>query len=263
MAGHIIAKFLKQQGCNVTTAARTTADHLLDIENPVLLNALFEGSHYDYVINCTGILVKNSEANLDQAILVNSWFPHYLENKFKNQHTKLIHLSTDCVFNGATGYYIETDQHTETNVYGRTKSLGEVHNDKDITFRMSIIGPEIKQYGTGLFHWIYNNPEISVTGWENSLWNGITTLELAKCIFQYIENPKVAGVYHLVNNNNYINKYQLLEKINKIFDLNKIVIKTSNNKPVNKILVDTRNSIEFNIPNYDTQLLELKKFISY
>jgi len=146
------------------------------------------------------------------------------------------------------------------NAYGSSKSLGEVNNDKDITFRMSIIGPELKSNGTGLFNWIINNPNKELQGWNNAWWNGITTLELAKCIDQYMQNPKISGVYHLVNNNNKINKYDLLCKINEIFNLNKTIIETTGPKPVNKILLDQRQEFNFDIPNYNTQLLGLKNY---
>ena len=123
---------------------------------------------------------------------------------------------------------------------------------------MSIIGPEIKSNGTGLFNWILKNPNKEIDGWNNALWNGITTLELAKCIDKHMSNPIITGVYHLVNNDNKINKFKLLTKINKIFVLKKIVNETSGPKDVNKILIDTRRLIDFDIPDYDKMLRELK-----
>jgi dTDP-4-dehydrorhamnose reductase len=262
MAGHVIVKYLRQQGHNITTVARNNADYLLDIEDTKITNQFFkENKHnYDVVINCIGLLVKDSIDRPDRAAIINSWFPHCLEQVFKDTLTKVIHLSTDCVFDGVKGNYIETDIHTELNYYGRSKSLGELNNDKDITFRMSIIGPELKTSGTGLMNWILTNSNKELQGWENALWNGITTLQLAKCIEKYIQNPTFTGVYHLVNNNVSINKYELLYKINQIYQLDKHIIKTTGPKKVNKILIDTRQLIDFEIPNYDRQLQELKNF---
>jgi dTDP-4-dehydrorhamnose reductase len=125
---------------------------------------------------------------------------------------------------------------------------------------MSIIGTEIKTNGTGLMNWILTNPNTELQGWDNAWWNGITTLELAKCIDKHINNPAITGVYHLVNNNNKINKYDLLLKINTIFNLNKTIVRTQGPKPVNKILIDTRKLVNFEIPSYDTMLLEMKNF---
>ena len=119
---------------------------------------------------------------------MNSWWPHYLETLYAESKTKIVHISTDCIFDGSRGWYIESDTPTETNLYGRSKAMGEINNDKDITLRMSIIGTEIKEEGrSGLLNWVVNNPEDTVFGWEHSVWNGITTFELAKQIDYYIK----------------------------------------------------------------------------
>jgi dTDP-4-dehydrorhamnose reductase len=163
------------------------------------------------------------------------------------------------VFDGAKGDYVETDLATETNSYGRSKSLGEINNNKDITFRMSIIGPELKS-GTGLLDWVRTNSDTNLTGWDNHWWNGITTLQLAKCIDQYINNPCVSGVYHLVNNRIRITKYNLLLLINRTYNLNKSITPAGGPKAVNKVLVDTRCEVEWAIKDYPTQLEELRNF---
>jgi dTDP-4-dehydrorhamnose reductase len=163
------------------------------------------------------------------------------------------------VFDGTKGHYVETDAHTEMNAYGRSKSLGEVNNTKDVTFRMSIIGQELRT-STGLLDWIRKNPNKELPGWDNAWWNGITTLQLAKCIDRYVQNPSISGIYHVVNNAVNINKYDLLCLINEVYNLDKTVIRTSGPKDVNKILVDTRKEFDFAIPNYRTQLTELRSF---
>jgi len=261
MAGHMIVKYLSTHH-DVTTVARSNADHCLDIENKQQVEnflAELQSKSFDFVINCMGLLVQDSIQRPDRATIINSWFPHAVENSLKNLQTKLIHLSTDCVFDGNKGNYFEDDSHTETNYYGKTKSLGEINNDKDVTFRMSIIGPEIKDSGTGLFHWFVNKSENEVGGYSNAMWNGLTTLQLAKCIDEYINDPTPSGIIHVVNNEVNISKYDLLVKINEIFNLEKKVNKTVGPKTVNKILVNTKK--DFSIPNYDIQLNELKDFI--
>ena len=263
MAGHVITKYMLSQGYGVDTFARADATFCLDIEDKKQVELFFDKikNNYDFIINCIGLLVQDSNTRPDRAAIINGWFPHMVEHSIKESKTKLIHLSTDCVFDGKLGNYVEDSIHTETNFYGRSKSFGEVNNNKDITFRMSIIGPEIKKSGTGLFHWFVNLSPNEVNGWDNAWWNGITTLQLAKCIDMYMQNPKLTGIYHLVNNDVTINKYELLCKINSTFSLNKIVNRSQGPKTVNKILLDTRQEIPFNIPNYDVQLLELKEFI--
>lgn len=264
MAGHIIVRFLKNQGYEVFTVAKNNSDYNLDIENFEDVDKFLSTiKNCDFIINCVGLLVKDSNQRPDRAAIINGWFPHFLEHKTKNSSIKIIHLSTDCVFNGSSGNYTEVDIPTEVNAYGRSKAFGEINNDKDVTFRMSIIGPEIKQSGTGLFHWVTTNLNQEIPGWDNAWWNGLTTLELAKCLNKYILDPKITGIYHLVNNNYRINKFDLLCKINSIFNLNKIILKQSNLKTIDKTLIDTRQIINFEIPNYDIQLNELKIFMNF
>ena len=260
MAGHVIAKYLKSRGIVVDCAARTNEIIYINVEKPETIDRALDHD-YDYVINCIGLLVKDSNNNPHQAALINSWFPHYLEYKLLNKKTKLIHLSTDCVFNGIKGNYIETDIHDETNYYGKSKSLGEVNNSKDITFRMSIIGPELKPNGTGLLHWVTTNKESTLPGWSNAWWNGITTLQLAKSIITYMYNPSISGVYHLVPNKNIINKFELVSLINDVYKLGKTVVETQGPKDINKILIDTRKEFNFNIPNYRIMLEEMRDFM--
>jgi dTDP-4-dehydrorhamnose reductase len=255
MAGHVVVRYLRQQGHTVTAVTRSE----FDVENTAQVAAFFNSLDTDFVVNCIGLLVKPCVDRPDLAALVNSWLPHYIEHRLTHMQTRLIHLSTDCVFDGAIGDYAETDRHTETNAYGCSKSLGEVDNPKDITFRMSIIGPELKN-GTGLLHWTVSNADSTLPGWTNAWWNGITTLELARCINLYINDPRISGVYHLVSNHNRINKYDLLCKINQVYQLNKTIVPTQGPKSINKVLVDTRQEFDFAIPDYDQQLQKLRNF---
>ena len=263
MAGHIVTRYFKQQGYNIATLARDNADYCVDIENKDQLDKFFNSvdSSCDFLINCIGLLMGDANRDAARAAYINSYFPHYLEQKYSTTRTKVIHLSTDCVFDGTKGNYVESDIHTEMNYYGKSKSLGEINNSKDVTFRTSIIGPELKSSGTGLLKWILTNPDKELNGWENAWWNGVTTLQLAKCIEKYILNPAFTGIYNLVNNDVSINKYELLCKINKTFNLNKTINKIQGPKSVNKVLVDTRKELDFAIPNYDVQLKELKEFV--
>lgn len=261
MAGHTIAKYLRQQGVDVITVARSDATLHCDIENfPKVASTMLQLEDADYIINCIGLLVKDSINRPDRAAIINGWLPHYLEWWAKDKRTKIIHLSTDCVFDGSKGNYVEGDLHTETNAYGKSKSFGEINNSKDITLRTSIIGTELKQSGTGLLHWFTTTPEKVVTGYENAWWNGITTLQMAKCILNYMAKPTITGVYHLVNNSVNINKYQLLKTIQDVWGLDKEIIRGAGPKEVNKILVDTRLDRDWGIPDYRTQLQELYDF---
>lgn len=258
MAGHVIVQYLKQQGHAVTAVDRRQ----LDVENSLSVTAFFHDLKADFVVNAIGLLVAPSIARPDRAVIINSWWPHYLSYRLQDTTTRLIHLSTDCVFDGSSGPYTELSRHTETNAYGSSKSMGEINNHKDITMRMSIIGPELKS-GTGLLHWVLNNPQTELPGWTNAWWNGITTLQLAKCIDLWINDPKITGICHVVDNLHHITKYDLLCEINQVYELNKTVVRSQGSKSVNKILVDTRKQIDWQIPNYHAQLRELRSWYDH
>ena len=255
MAGHMVSGYLRSQGHDVTDVTRA----VMDVERPYQVQQWLGTLEADFVINCIGLLVQPCIQRPDRAAVINAWFPQYLAQQLSGTRTRLIHLSTDCVFDGQSGPYAESDPHTELNAYGRSKSLGEVNNSKDLTMRMSIIGPELKD-GTGLLHWVTDNPDMELPGWNNAWWNGITTLQLAKCINKWIQDPVVTGIYHVVNNDVNINKYELLRVINHVYQLGKTVIETQGPKAVNKILTDTRCEIDWNIPDYGQQLEELRGF---
>jgi dTDP-4-dehydrorhamnose reductase len=108
MAGHMIVAYLRQQGHEVTALDRSH----VDVENPKEVYAMLRGVDADFVVNCVGLLVQASNDRPDRAALINAWFPHALENYFKDTATRVVHLSTDCVFDGGQGDYTETDVHT-------------------------------------------------------------------------------------------------------------------------------------------------------
>ena len=203
MAGWMIGSYLsKKYSVSVTTRKELDIEKNLDLP---------EG--FDYIINCIGLLLNDAKNNPAKTMYVNSYFPKYLEYYYKNTKTKIIHISTDCVFNGINGNYHESDSPDEIGVYGLSKTLGEINNNKDLTLRVSIIGPEIRESNkrSGLLNWLLTTKETEINGWVNAYWNGITTLELAKCIEQYIKNPIISGIYHPTNET--ITKYNLLKNL--------------------------------------------------
>lgn len=260
MAGHLISIFLNSQDLyNIINV------DLNPFKNTIILN-IFENEKVreliikekpDVIINCIGLLVQNSEKYHDKAVYLNSYFPHFLASLSSQIDAKLIHLSTDCVFSGINGEYKEESTKDGSSFYAKSKSLGEIINEKDLTFRMSIIGPEIKNEGTGLFHWFMMQKE-SIFGYSNNFWTGITTLELAKSIKKAIDN-NITGLYHLVPNSK-ISKYHLLNLIKKIWNKD-ITIHPKETKFHDKSLINTRNDFNFNIPSYEQMLLELREWM--
>lgn len=250
MAGSMISSYLSKSH-SVSIITRKELDIEKDLDLPL---------GFDFIINCIGVLLKDADINQARTVYVNSYFPKYLEYFYKYSKTKIIHISTDCVFNGYKGNYTEESTPDETNIYGRSKALGEIDNKKDLTLRVSIIGPEIKDIykRSGLLNWILTSKEKELNGWTNAIWNGITTLELAKCIEQYINNPIIYGIYHPTNE--IITKYDLLSKINSTYLLGKNINKTNGPKTVNKTLINTKGF--FKVASYDQQLKELRPYIS-
>jgi len=269
MAGSMITSYLKKQDHYVTGFNRTPItgyyDKLFDFKNDYQVKLLTEWirvNQPDYIINCIGYLVKESQNNPAEGVYLNSYLPHWLELITKNTNTKIIHLSTDCIFNGKAWWYEETNLPTETNYYGKTKALGELNNNKDLTLRQSIIGPAPQKKNTGLFNWIYNTKG-KVDGYRASIWNGITTLELAKQIHNIISlSENLSGIYHLIpNSQKIISKFSLLQKIKNIFNL-PVVVNEVTGKSEHKILKNTRlEDYKCFIPDYNVQLQELKEYI--
>lgn len=254
MAGHMITRYLSTK-YDVTTLARSNADLEVDVQDFTAVKYLLTQQSFDFIINCIGVLVEESKNRPDIASRVNFHFPKFLEKMYLDSNTKIIHISTDCVFSGEQGGYAEDDEPDPKDIYGRTKADGEINNSKDITLRTSIIGPEISEHRTGLFDWFINSEE--PTGWDNVFWNGITTLELAKVIEQYLENPIASGIHHPVVDDP-VSKYELLELINDVYDLNKNVAIGAADNPIDKSLLDTKAF--FIVSDYTTQLEELKEY---
>jgi len=267
MAGHIISKYLKSQNHKVFDIARTLpCDYILDAENldnckefSYTINNLTAEEQPNVIINCIGLLIKASENNPSKAILVNSWFPHFLEESFKNTNIKLIHLSTNCVFSGKKGNYSETDLKDGKGWYAQSKALGEIINGKDVTIRTSIIGTELKSEGYGLLGWVLRQ-EAPIVGWNEVFWNGITTLEMAKFLNTVILTKKSLNyLYHLTPPYP-ISKYNLIKLICEVWG-KKIVLIPDNSIKSNKTLINNRKKeFDYPTPDYLTQLKELYEF---
>ena len=208
------------------------------------------------VINCIGLLVKESNDNPELASRINWAFPHVMASACDSVHAKLIHISTDCIFDGKEGPYNEDSAYTETNVYGRTKALGEVKRYPHLTLRTSIIGPDPDINGTGLMNWVLKQTG-TINGFENVKWNGVTTLELADQINNIITRlDKLSGVYHLTTDKA-ISKYELLKLFKKYYNLS-CSINPTYDVIQNKCLTNNRKrEYDPHIPLLNQQIKEL------
>lgn len=181
------------------------------------------------VINCIGLIKQKKYSNIDY-ININSIFPHKLAQICGNHKARLIHLSTDCVFDGSKGNYNEGDNPTATDIYGQSKYCGEVISDNSICIRTSIIGQELNSQNS-LVEWFLNNKNVYVNGYTNAIFSGFPTIILGNIIGDYIiENKDLSGLYNISSDP--ISKYQLLNIIANQFKKNILI------KPDNSIVCD-------------------------
>jgi len=262
MAGHVVEEYLKNTGAyNTYGLARgvVSENNLinLDVFDLQKLEVILENHSFDVVINCIGLLNKTAEDNPELAVWLNSYFPQFLAYLGTKHHFKLIHVSTDCDFSGKEGSYKENSFKNGIGFYAQSKALGEVINTKDLTFRTSIIGPELKEKGVGLFHW-FMNQKAEVFGYTEAYWSGVTTLELAKGIHAGIQQD-LSGLYQFVNNKK-ISKYDLLSEFNNSFK-NKLKLIPKSDYKIDKSLINTRKDFYYDIPTYQIMIKEMRQWI--
>jgi len=266
MAGHVLKKELSKhiEKIELVDVARSKEfvkpTIQMDVTNFVELGSLINESNFDYIINSIGVLNKFAEDNPDRSILVNSYLPHFIERITNGTKSKIIHISTDCVFSGKRGSYVESDLKDGIGYYAQSKALGEIVNKKDLTIRTSIIGPDLNPNGIGLFNWFINQHG-KINGFTKAFWSGVTTIQLAKAIQEIIlSNNPTTGLVHLTNNSK-ISKYDLLTLIKKIYELKDIEIETSDSYEVDKSLINTRNDAFTNIPDYEEMIIEMNEWM--
>lgn len=232
MLGHTLFRYLAADSrFNVYTTVRSkeelecclnvrlmekVIDHVDVLQSEVLLKVLTQIKP-NWVINCIGV-IKQAPLIQDslQTITTNSLLPHRIALLCENLGARMLHISTDCVFDGKKGGYTEKDESNATDLYGRSKYLGEVNYPHCITLRTSIIGHELKgKYG--LVEWFLQQ-EKSVMGYKNAIFSGFPTLELARIIANYVlPNSDLAGLYQVSSDP--ISKYELLKLIEARYGL--------------------------------------------
>ena len=256
MAGHVVYYYLQSTGkydiSNVVYRTPLTEDSIIvDVTNRDAVADVVHRVHPEIIINCVGILIKGSREHPDNAILINAYFPHLLKRLSDEVGAKLIHISTDCVFSGKKGNYTEDDFRDADDVYGRSKALGEIINDKDLTIRTSIIGPELKENGEGLFHWFMHQCG-EINGFRTAIWGGVTTLELAKAIGFSLDNG-IVGLIHLSNGVG-ISTFDLLNLFKEIWGKD-TVIKPYDGNEVDKS-IEKSLRLDYEVPSYRQMLVE-------
>jgi dTDP-4-dehydrorhamnose reductase len=263
MAGHMLAAYLSEQGAEVVGFARHESPVcrtvLGDARDETRLRQVLAEVHADVVINAIGVLNRAVDRHLANGIYLNSFLPHFAAECCDAVGSRFVHISTDCVFTGARGGYVETDVPDETSWYGRTKALGEVVDSSHLTIRTSIIGPELNAQGVGLFHW-FMQQSAPVQGYARVDWSGVTTLELARFVWM-LRDAELTGLYHLTNNEK-ISKLELL----RLFDAHRahpIEISPAEEPVSDKSLRSTREAPGgYTVPSYARMVDEQAEWIA-
>jgi dTDP-4-dehydrorhamnose reductase len=251
MLGHVVFNYFNQidkyETYDIVYRNKFRNESIIcDITDVTELKVIINRIKPDYIINCIGILIKGSTINPANAIFINSYFPHLLVQLADELNSKVIHISTDCVFSGKKGGYKETDFRDADDVYGRSKALGEIFSERHLTLRTSIIGPEVRLVGEGLFHWFMNQTS-EISGFTEAYWGGVTTLQLSKNIEQSIQQ-NYTGLLHVTNGQR-ISKFDLIQLFNSIWKRDSVSIVPYNGKSVDKSLISIVEN-DFKVPSY-------------
>lgn len=252
MLGHVLFNTLKKQTkyevVDLVYRNKLNENSIIcDVTNKDKLADVINSVNPDIIVNCIGVLIKGSTKNPANAIYINSFLPHYLASLAKEVNARFIHVSTDCVFSGSKGGYLESDFRDADDVYGRSKALGELFGDDTLTIRTSIIGPEIKETGEGLLHWFLNQVG-DINGYTQAFWGGVTTLELSSAILAALDQ-NISGLIHLTNGVA-ISKFKMLQLFKKEFSRNNLNIGPLDTKKVDKSLKSERSDFNYTVPSY-------------
>jgi dTDP-4-dehydrorhamnose reductase len=245
----VIHAFTRHVTDNVKNKYYFQYDHLFD-----------RFDYYDYIINCAGVLrVPNKNLKLAfEAFKINTLLPFRISAL--NISNKIINIATDGVFSGRDGGYVETSKHDNFDVYGKTKSFGEVKSDRVYNLRCSIIGVE-QGSANSLLSWFLNQRDgSSVNGYVNHLWNGITTLQFSKiCANIILNNIQVDNLQHIVPKDK-VSKYELLSLFNSIYKKNIKIIPIEDTLPVDRTLETLNDKKNKELWNHN--VLSIEEMIS-
>ena len=223
------------------------------------LDLLLDSTTPDIIINCAGITTRRGvEDNIVNTGLLNSELPHKLDSWANLNSKKLIHFSTDCVFSGNRGNYLDNDFADADDIYGKSKAVGEVDSPNTLTIRCSMIGRELYNF-TELFEWLKKNKNKKIEGYSKAFYSGITTVRMGMILNQILKkNLNLSGIYNISSTP--ISKFDLLIKLSNAFSLNVEVKQNTNNKS-NKVLISEKFTEITGIypPNWDDLISEFKE----
>lgn len=259
MLGHLVLKWLKDDtSLAVDGTHRSTPIDALWFDASMGVRGLStlgeQRGRYAYIINCIGMtkakINEEDSRSIRQAIAVNALFPHDLAAWAAERDTRVIHISTDGVFAGIAEAYLEDAPHDCTDVYGKTKSLGDVRTPDCLTLRCSIIGPD-PSGKSGLLEWFKGQPEgKTLVGYTHHLWNGVTTLQFAELCRRIITQECFQTIWdespvHHFCPNLPVSKYDLLQIFRSAFQKDVSITPVGETlMPVRRILATHYHSIK-------------------
>jgi dTDP-4-dehydrorhamnose reductase len=190
----------------------------ISVENFESVETVLKNIKPDFVINAVGV-IKQIPTSKDvlTTLNINSIFPQRLARVAQKYDFRLINISTDCVFSGKKGNYIEEDISDAEDLYGKSKFLGEVYGKNCLTLRTSIIGRELSTEHS-LIEWFLSNAGGKIKGYKNAVYSGFPTIVLAELMADLMKNyPDLEGLFHVSSEP--INKYELLCLVKEKFGL--------------------------------------------
>ena len=222
------------------------------------LNNVLDNINPDVIINAAGITIRRGiDFDISKSIIMNAALPHFLNQWVIKYQKRLIHFSTDCVFSGKDGYYSEISIPDSIDIYGRTKTLGEINSHNSLTIRSSMIGRELENK-TELFEWFLSQKNNKIKGFTNVIYSGITTNRMAQFILDIINLfPNMHGLFNVSSFS--ISKYELLKIFNNKFE-NNVIIEPDESYHSNKSLDSSKfyDYTGFKKPNWEELIIDLK-----
>jgi len=284
MLGHeFIKALINYKNFNITATSRDLKNKFisnskkkikwihLDVETIKIksLKKIVHNQHY--IINCIGLIKpyikENSLKDLKKALKINSIFPAELNESMNKSNCKIFQIATDCVFSGSKGNYNEKNLHDAFDVYGKSKSLGEINNKNFFNVRCSIIGPELKNFNS-LYEWFKKSSQNSkLSGFINHQWNGLTTKAYAYAIIAIIiKKIHIPNLIHLIPANE-LNKFEIIKnfklKLNRQdIKIKKVISSTKINRTLSTLYKKEnykiwKNSIYKKAPSIQKLILEM------
>lgn len=256
LGNEVLMHFLKVDGLDVNSSVR-------DGRFKINCNFFFDPTvdnvaslpFADFYINAIGIIKPHMLKDLKTSIYINSIFPRELADECEKRDSKLIHITTDCVYSGKDGNYNEYSLHDALDEYGKSKSLGEPENC--MVLRTSIIGPEMRNK-VSLISWVQDQVGKEINGFTNHLWNGITTLQYAKICEKIINEDLYSnGLYH-IHSPNTVNKFELVTIIDYKYKVGARIIPVEAPTAVDRTMSTEKDLCEkLNIPEIMFQIMQL------